>query len=302
MPVDRSAVSDRLSAALAGRLALQMSLSSLPVVEEWMDAPMTRWLDSVPLPPEMPGGESLPLVVSLGADATRVRWSAAGTPGGIIPKLVDYMRRAGAEAGDFRRVDEIGQALEPAAIGSWIEACPGAVATGWFVADRMDPARLRVLLGEGAWMDDLGDGVCMRVGRSVGAEPVTDAVIELPGAGRGEQLAAAAGLFARCGFPFDDEPAAQLAGQEVAVGVRARAGRVISVRLMVVRPGSAAAGQACGALGLELAPAVGQVERSIGASEVALIELERSEAGAAVVIEYIAGTARPGANGANGAS
>lgn len=295
MPVDRSAVNDRLSAALAGRLALQMSLSSLPVVEEWMDAPMTRWLDSVPLPPEMPGGEALPLVVSLGADATLVRWSAAGTPGGIIPKLVDYLRRAGAVAGDFRPVDEIGQALEPAAIGSWIEARPGEVATGWFVADRMDPARLRALLGEGAWMDDLG-GVCMRVGRSVGSEPVTDAVVELPGAERGDQLAAAAALFARCGFPFDREPAARLGGQEIAVGVRARGGRVISVRLMVVRPGSAAAGQTCGALGLELAPAVGLVERSIGASEVALIELERGAAGASVVIEYVAGTARAGVN------
>ena len=35
-------VNDRLSAALAGRLALQMSLSSLELVEEWMDTPMTR--------------------------------------------------------------------------------------------------------------------------------------------------------------------------------------------------------------------------------------------------------------------
>jgi hypothetical protein len=63
-----------------------------------------------------------------------------------------------------------------------------------------------------------------------------------------------------------------------------------------VRPGSAAAGELVAALGLALAPAVSVVERSIGASEVALIELERSAAGAAVVVEYVAGSARSSAN------
>jgi hypothetical protein len=297
MPVDGSAVNDRLSTALAGRLALQMSLSSLPIVEEWMDMPLTRWLDSVPLPPEMPGGHGPPLVVSLGADARLVRWSAAGAPAGVVPKLVDYMRRVGALPSDYRQVDEIGQALEPIAVGSWVEARPGAVTTGWFVADRMDLARLREVLGEGAWMDGLGGGICMRAGRSVGAEPTTDVVIELAGTERAEQLAAAADVFARCGFALDEAPAARLAGQQIAIGVRARSGQILSARLMVVRPGPSAAGETCGALGLGLHPAVQMVERSIGASEVALLELERSADGAAVVLEYIAGTAtRPTAN------
>jgi len=298
MAADGSNVNDRLSAALAGRLALQMSLSSLPVVEEWMDAPLTRWLDSVPLPPEMPGGRGPPLVVSVGADAKMVRWSAAGEPGGVVPKLVDYLRRAGAVPGDFHQVDAIGQALEPAVVGSWVEARPGTVTTGWFVADRMELDGLRRLFGDAEWMDVLGRGACLRAGRSVGAvaEPVTDVVIELAGAERSAQLDAAAEVFARCGFAFDREPAARLAGQEIALGVCARAGRVASARLMVVRPGPSAVGQTCSALGLDLDPAVGAVERAIGASEVALIELERSAAGAAVTIEYLAGTARPSVN------
>jgi hypothetical protein len=285
-------VSDRLSEALAGRLALQMSVSSLPVVEEWMDMPLTRWLDSVPLPPEMPDGEGPPLVVSLGCDADMVRWSSAGAPGGIVPKLVDYLRRAGALPDDFRQVDEIGQALEPAVVGSWIEARPGAVTTGWFVADQMDAARVRELLGEGAWMDGLG--VCVRAGRSVGADPVTDVVVELHG-DRGERLAAAAEVFARVGFALEAS-AVPPGAQDIWLGLRARAGQPVSARLLVARPGSAAPGLACAALGLELAPAIGLVERSIGAGEVALMELEWSAAGAAVVVEFVAGTTRPSAN------
>jgi hypothetical protein len=296
MRIDGSKVSDRLSEALAGRLALQMSVSSLSVVEEWMDMPLSRWLDSVPLPPEMPDGQGPPLVVSLGTDATMVRWSAAGAPGGVVPKLVDYLRRAGALPGDFQKVDGIGQALEPGVVGSWVEARPGEVSTGWFVADRMDLARLRELLGEGAWMDALAGMTCVRAGRSVGADQVTDVVVELPGAERAEKLAAAAELFARSGFALDQVAAAQLGGQGLWLGVRARAGAAVSARLLLERPGPGAAGELCRALGLELSPAIAVVERSIGASEVMQLELERSASGAAVVVEYVAGTSRAPAN------
>ena len=149
--MDPMDVSEVLSQSLATKLAMQMSVSSLPVIEEWMDTPLTRWLDSVPLPMEMPDGESPPMVVSIGSDARLVRWSAAGAPEGMIPKLVEYLKRAGAVPGDFQRVDESGQALEPRAVGSWIEVRPGSVATGWCFEDRAMPlGRLRSLLGEGS--------------------------------------------------------------------------------------------------------------------------------------------------------
>src|SRR5690606_27922432 len=52
--IDRPVSLDsELSDALTRRLNLQISLSQLPVVEEWMDAELGRWLDSVPLPPEL---------------------------------------------------------------------------------------------------------------------------------------------------------------------------------------------------------------------------------------------------------
>jgi hypothetical protein len=298
MTASGSLVTDRLSAALALRLKLDMSLSRLPLVEEWMDVPFSRWLDSVPMPPEMPDGEMPSVVVSLGAGADLVRWSFAGAPAGVVPKLVDYMRRAGALPADFQQVDLIGQALEPALVGSWIETRPGAVATGWLVAGRMDLLPLRDLLGEGSWLDDLGGGIamCTLAGRSVGADPVTEVVVELPGAERSEQLAAAQDAFARSGHAFDPAVAAQLGGEALALGVRARAGQVLSVRLQVAHPGRAAPGRLCGALGLSLAPEVAAVEKSIGASEVAQVSLEHSEAGAAVIIDYLAGSARAAAN------
>lgn len=288
-------VSERLSAALAGRLALQMSVSSLEVVEEWMDTPLTRWLDSVPLPMEMPDGLSPSLVVALGTDGRLVRWSSGGAPEGIIPKMTDYLRRAGALPDDFKRVDEAGQALEPGEVGSWIEVRPGAVATGWYFEDRMATARVRELMREGDWMETLGS-TCLRVARSVGANPSVDVVVELMGDDRASRLASAAVVFARLGFSLDPANVGEGLGDALAVGVRARGGAVEAMRLIAVRPSGQGVAALCTAVSAALVPAITAVERSIAASGTAMVELERSAGGAAVVVSYIAGGGGPSLN------
>lgn len=294
-PID---VSEVLSAALAAKLAMQMSVSSLPVIEEWMDTPLTRWLDSVPLPMEMPGGESPPMVVSLGSDARLVRWSAGGLPEGMIPKLVDYLQRAGALPGDFQRIDDTGQALEPREVGSWIEVRPGSVTTGWFFEDRAMPlGRVRALLGEGEWMEELGHETCLRVARGIAGEPAIDVTVDL-GEDRGARLARAGELFQRFGFALDRAAAAAL-GDDLTAGVRARRGAVEAVRLTGSLPGGQALAAACSAAGMLLSPAVNMVERSIAARETIAVDLEAAAGGASVVVSFIAGSGGGPASTAN---
>lgn len=294
-PID---VSELLSQALASKLAMQMSVSSLPVIEEWMDTPLTRWLDSVPLPMEMPDGDSPPMVVSLGSDARLVRWSAAGAPEGMIPKLVEYLKRAGAVPDDFQRVDETGQALEPRGVGSWIEVRPGAIATGWFFEDpEMPLGRLRGLLGEGEWMEELGAESCTRVARGIAADPAVEVTVEL-GGDRAAREARAGELFRRFGFAFD--PAIALAlGADLTAGVRARGGSVEAVRLSGALPGGQALAAACSAAGLDLSPAVNMVERSIAAREVISVDLEVRADGASLIASFIAGSGGGPASTAN---
>lgn len=291
MTLSPDEVSERLSAALAGRLALQMSVSSLEVVEEWMDTPLTRWLDSVPLPMEMPDGQSPALVVALGSDGNLVRWSSGGDPGGVIPKLTDYLRRSGALPGDFQRVDEAGQGLEPAEVGSWIEIRPKKLITGWYFEDRMATASVRALLREGEWMEMAGTH-CLRVARSVGADPVTDVVIELLGDDRDGRLAAAAGAFARMGVPFDLSSVPEGLGAALAIGARARGGAIESVSVVAAHPGAAGVSALCTAVGAPMVPALQAVERSIAARGAAVVELERAAGtgtGGTVILSYIAG-------------
>ncbi|HEU5057633.1 MAG TPA: hypothetical protein VFU21_13960 [Kofleriaceae bacterium] len=294
-PID---VSEVLSQALAAKLAMQMSVSSLPVIEEWMDTPLTRWLDSVPLPMEMPDGDSPPMVVSIGSDARLVRWSAAGAPEGMIPKLVEYLKRAGAVPDDFQRVDEAGQALEPREVGSWIEVRPGSIATGWLFQDRAMPlGRLRALLGEGEWMEDLGAESCIRVARGIAVAPAVEVTVEL-GSDRAACLARAGELFRRFGFAFDPATAAAL-GDELTAGVRARRGVVEAVRLSGALPGGQALAATCSAAGVDLSPAVNMVERSIAAREVIEVDVEAAAGGASVVVSFVAGSGGGPASTAN---
>ncbi len=294
-PID---VSEMLSQALASKLAMQMSVSSLPVIEEWMDTPLTRWLDSVPLPMEMPDGDSPPMVVSLGSDARLVRWSSVGAPEGMIPKLVEYLKRSGAVPDDFQRVDETGQALEPQGVGSWIEVRPGAIATGWFFEDREMPlGRLRGLLGEGEWMEELGAESCIRVARGIAADPPVEVTVEL-GADRAARQARAGELFQRFGFTVDPATVAAL-GADLTAGVRARRGAVEALRLSGALPGGQALAAACSAAGLDLSPAVNMVERSIAAREVIGVDLEVRADGSSLIVSFVAGSGGGPASTAN---
>ncbi|MEZ4367893.1 MAG: hypothetical protein R2939_16680 [Kofleriaceae bacterium] len=61
-----------LQRALSVRLNLQIGLSQLPAVEEWMDIHLDRFLEHVPMPPEMPDGHAVSYLASFGSDLRRL--------------------------------------------------------------------------------------------------------------------------------------------------------------------------------------------------------------------------------------
>jgi len=173
-----------LADALTQRLGMQISLSSLPVVEEWMDARLTRWLESIPLPMEMPSDGVAEILVSVTGDMQRLTWSAYGTPRGFIPKLAKYLDSSGAKPGDLARINAIGEAFEPKYVGSWIRVTPGHVGTGWQFQNYFELATLRPHLGEGAaadrvarWIQDRSLSVIHNVRGSLGSDEIS---IRLP--------------------------------------------------------------------------------------------------------------------------
>ncbi|HEY0252592.1 MAG TPA: hypothetical protein VGC41_13750, partial [Kofleriaceae bacterium] len=80
-----STLESALQRALSVRLNLQISLSQLPIIEEWMDIHLDRWLEHNPTPADMPNGEGTTFLAMLGSDLRRVWWGAFGDPRGFVP-------------------------------------------------------------------------------------------------------------------------------------------------------------------------------------------------------------------------
>lgn len=176
-----------LQAALSTKINLQITISSLPIVTEDMDPDISRWIDAIPLPPEMPDGKSPQVRVTLGTDLSRVRWGAFGHPGGMIPKMSEYLQKSGMTSADLQLIDGLGNALEPNPVGSWV-GVDGVLRTGWQFCEPMPLADLAPHLGSTEakakllkYAEDHGITTFNRWVQSVGREARSEIELALPG-------------------------------------------------------------------------------------------------------------------------
>lgn len=192
-----------LQRALSIRLNLQISLSQLPIIEEWMDIHLDRWLEHNPMPPDMPNGEGVSYLAMLGSDLRRIWWGAWGAPHGFVPKMADYFKLCNIAKSDAAVLDQIGQHLEPALVGSWIGVWGGKVTTGWHFMDPKPWDRVEKMFGthEAKYqikklVDDLHAERIERFTQSIGDNAYSELEIAIPGETVDEQVATLSQSFA----------------------------------------------------------------------------------------------------------
>jgi hypothetical protein len=258
-----------LSDALTRRLNLQISVSRLPVVEEWMDTRLGRWLDSVPLPPELTG-PPVQFLVAVATDLSRLRWSAAADPSGVIPKLAGYLSQCKVSEEEIELINEVGGRLEPEMVGSWIEISNGDVHTGWQMLDREDVGEVFDLIGEAGDGGELGARVAgsglsrvTRIARRVTGGYQID--LELTGAPEEDALVVAAGALEKLGHAVE-LPTGEYVNRDLAqtrivavMGDNAAPGE-IGVRFGASSDQVAAL---CGAVGVAYDPELDAVRKSL---------------------------------------
>jgi hypothetical protein len=193
-----SPLDNALNQALQVRLALQVSLSSLPSVEEWMDIHLDRWLEHVPMPPEMPNGHAVSYLAGVGTDLRRVWWGAWGNPRGFVPKMADYFKLCNMAKSDEAILDQIGLAFEPELVGSWVGVWGGKVVTGWHFWDPHEFTKLEPLFGTHEakfllkkWATDNKVEKFHRFMQAIGEHPFSEIELPVPGDDAAAQLAAA---------------------------------------------------------------------------------------------------------------
>lgn len=265
-----------LQQSLGIRLNLQISLSALPIVEEWMDIHLTRWLESVPMPPEMPSGHTAHFAVQLASDLSRLTWGAYGNPAGFIPKMAEYLKVSKITSEDMSLIDEMGNGLEPALVGTWIEVAGSAVSTGWQFCDEHRFADIAPLFAdqEGkakllGWLSVSGVEMFSRFVQSIGDTPTSTIELPVPGVAIDDQLDAVSQAFTMlAGAPLPDpvrEAMTSAPAPTLAVGVRLREGRIVEVSVSAPGLGNDVVAGMCQELGLRFDDKLPRVQTSFGA-------------------------------------
>src|SRR4051812_41756936 len=229
-----------LQRALSVRLNLQISLSQLAIVEEWMDIHLDRWLEHLPMPPDMPDAQAVTYLAMLGSDLGRGWGGAWGDPRGFVPKMADYFKLCNIAKSDAALLDQIGEQLEPKLVGPWIGVWGGKVTTGWHFWDPHPWPKVESMFGTHEakyqlkkWVEDHKIERIDRFTQSIGDEAFSEIELPVPGETVAEQVTALSQAFTHfTGAPLEAPIVEQLnavAVPQFALAVRIRAGHVVRV-------------------------------------------------------------------------
>ncbi len=283
-----NALESALQRALSVRLNLQISLSQLTIIDEWMDIHLDRWLEHIPTPADMPDGADAPQYLAmLGSDLRRVWWGAWGDPRGFVPRMADYFKLCNIAKSDAAILDQLGETLEPAQVGSWIGVWGGKVITGWHFVDPQPWAKVEGLFGTHeakyqlkGWVEAHGIARIERFTQSIGEEPYSEIELAVPGADVPAKVEALSGAFAALtGAPLPDALLEQLRATTIpafGLACRIRGGKI--ARLAAIAPGASFADAAAFAAGAS-AVVDKKLEKLVGAVGQGIARVEYGRAG-----------------------
>jgi hypothetical protein len=168
------------------------------------------WLHDLPLPA---GGAAPPPVHELGLSFTlggdRTTWFAAGTASAMIQPAAHLFAAIDADEAELERLGELGPALEPHLLGTWLEVRGEHLNGGWSMAGGLDNPLALTVIDDGDQRELIAAAVAehaatdlVSIGRSVGAGTVTARIrLALGPASDDEALVAATSLLARLDAP-----------------------------------------------------------------------------------------------------
>jgi hypothetical protein len=235
-----------LQRALSVRLNLQISLSQLAIIDEWMDLHLDRWLEHLPMPPEMPDGEAVSYLAMLASDVRRVWWGAWGDPRGFVPKMADYFKLCNIARSDAALLDLIGEQLEPKLVGSWIGVWGGKVTTGWHFCDPHAWPKVEPMFGTHEakfqlkkWIEDHQVEQIERFTQSIGDNAFSEVEVAVPGTTIDAQVTALSDAFLHfTGAPLEPALVTRLRAipapdPRLSLALRIRGGKISRVGALI---------------------------------------------------------------------
>jgi len=188
------------------------------------------WFDSIPPKEEIAPGCVVEYEVATSADMQKLTWRTAGPQNIFIQRMVDFFWNVGAPESEIDRLNDVGAAINPQIIGSWIDmSSKRGMDGGWyfpseiplkFALEATDPGEPSAKFA--AWAERNKVVQCYSVGRDMGAAPPrqTEIRAKLPGESFDAQLTLALDAFQEFGFPALPEEALSIVRQHPKPGLR----------------------------------------------------------------------------------
>src|SRR5262245_45572594 len=252
-----------------------------------MDIHLDRWLEHNPTPPDMPDGEGVSYLAMLGSDLRKMWWGAWGDPRGFVPKIADYFKLCNIAKSDAALLDQVGAALEPALVGSWIGVWGGKVATGWHFLDPHPWPKVEAMFGTHEakfrlrrFVEDHHIERIERFTQSIGDGAFSEVELAVPGDSLDEQVAVLAHAFDH----FTNVPLASTVlahvrtltvPAQLGLAVRIRSGTIARVGALVPGVALAAVDPFCSAAGIQLDAKLDRLAGALGGA-IARVEYGRS--------------------------
>lgn len=188
------------------------------------------WFDSIPPREEIPANSHIEYEVATSADMQKLTWRTAGPQNIFIQRMVDFFWNVGAPESEIDRLNDVGAAINPQVIGSWIDmSSKRGMDGGWyfpsdiplkFALEATDPGEPAAKFQ--AWAERHNIVNCYSVGRDMGAAPPrqTEIRIRLPGETFDAQFNLALDAFNEFGFPLLPEEAVAIVRSIPRAGLR----------------------------------------------------------------------------------
>jgi hypothetical protein len=191
------------------RARLEMARQSLHAFPDDHVELFQDWLRMLPVAQD---GSTLDPVRSLGAallsDLDRVRWDADVSTDALIEPLLEFCQDWGADPDGLALLGSVGEQLDPAALGTWVESRADGFDLGWSIEGRFTYGELAALLPLPDGLADPDAVVIRRVARSLAPDvPTTRLRIELPVGDQTSQVEAASDLLSQLDAPLPGDGA-----------------------------------------------------------------------------------------------
>ncbi|MBL1176281.1 hypothetical protein [Pantanalinema sp. GBBB05] len=288
----------QITVAVGKRLRLYLASQTLPIGQSIAANALKEWLEAMPTVGDFADDQDAKLQTSLTADLQRLTWRSSGETVGFFPKMQRFLAHRSIPNAARTLLAQIGEQLQPATVGMWIELMQKNLDIGCFFPGSLLLKQVLAYASVGetretlqTWTNQTHCNHCTEFGLSLGAgNRILTFLIPLSGSTAIEQLNLGLEAFSTFKSPALPQQVTDLLIANAKLGLLlsvwlGHAG-LIKIGLLIPQPDTELMLQLCSISGKNYDQALAKFEGSLGVQQPTYIECQQMATGFGVELHY----------------